>query len=128
MNRLVYFSESLSTFSTGYLLPSTETSYQADVQAIYDASCATTAACHTTGGIAPLDLTAEASWFDTVNQPATESPKDYVVPGDPGASFLFDKITGAPGSGTRMPLDADPLPDAQIETIRRWILEGAQLN
>jgi len=127
-NRLVYFNESLGTFSTGYVLPTTETSYTADVQAIYDMSCATTAACHVPGGAAPVDLSADASWFLTVNQPATESAKDYVVPGDPGASFLFDKITGAPGAGTQMPLDEPPLPESQIETIRRWILEGAQLN
>lgn len=127
-NRLVYFNESLSTFSTGYLLPTTQTSYRADVQAIYDASCATTAACHTTGGAAPLDLSEDNSWFDTVNQPATESMKSYVVPGDPGASFLFDKITGAPGAGTMMPLGGPALPASQVEAIRRWILEGALFN
>ncbi len=127
-NRLVYFNESLSTFSTGYLLPPTETSYRADVQVIYNTSCATTAACHTTGGAAPVDLTEEVSWFETWNRMATESPKDYIVPGDPGASYLFDKITGAPGAGTMMPLGGPALPASQVETIRRWILEGALFN
>lgn len=127
-NRLVYFNESLSTFSTGYLLPTTQTSYSADVQRIYDQSCATTAACHTQGGAAPLDLSAGNSWFNTVDRLSTQSPKDYIAPGDPSASYLFDKITGVPGSGSQMPLGGSPLPTAQIETIRRWILEGAAFN
>ena len=41
-------------------------------------------------------------------------------------SPLFDKISQeSPSFGSRMPLGSAALPDAAIETIGRWIDEGA---
>ena len=48
-----------------------------------------------------------------------------VVPGNPSASLLYDRIVGTPGSGPQMPLGQPPLPTQAIETIRNWILTGA---
>ncbi|MCZ6793227.1 MAG: dockerin type I domain-containing protein [Planctomycetota bacterium] len=50
-----------------------------------------------------------------------------VIPGDPAASPLFDKIANdVPMFGFRMPFGgADPLTDAEIDTIREWIEDGA---
>ena len=59
-----------------------------------------------------------------------------VVPGDPGASYLVTKIappTDAPCQDPthhrRMPPDPrEPLPQSAIDTIVRWISEGALQN
>ena len=48
-----------------------------------------------------------------------------VVPGHPDKSPLLWFIDGSRGEGQRMPPGAPPLSPAQIETIRRWIAEGA---
>ena len=49
-----------------------------------------------------------------------------VVPGDAAGSPLFDKISQArPRFGLRMPTRPPALTNAEIETIRRWIDEGA---
>ncbi len=51
----------------------------------------------------------------------------YVVPGNPAGSYLYRKISGGAYCGT----PSDPMPPAgalpafQIETIRRWIEQGA---
>lgn len=48
-----------------------------------------------------------------------------VVPGDPDASLLVQKITD-PSCGERMPKDSDdPLPAEDIARIRAWISAGA---
>ena len=48
-----------------------------------------------------------------------------VVPGQPEASFLLEKLTGAPRLGQPMPKDRAPLSAQEIQLIRTWILEGA---
>ena len=48
-----------------------------------------------------------------------------VKPGDPGNSYLVQKIEGTASVGSRMPLGGSPLSADQIALIRRWISEGA---
>jgi hypothetical protein len=47
-----------------------------------------------------------------------------VVPGDPGGSLLYKKVTSADPKN-RMPQEAGALSPAQVETLRRWIASGA---
>jgi mono/diheme cytochrome c family protein len=47
-----------------------------------------------------------------------------VIPGDSKASLLMRRVLGL-GGEQRMPLGKDPLKPEQIETLRRWIDEGA---
>ena len=47
-----------------------------------------------------------------------------IAPGDSENSVLVRRLLGLDGED-RMPLDKDPLPDAQIALIRRWIDQGA---
>ena len=45
-------------------------------------------------------------------------------PGDPENSLLLRRVLGLDDED-RMPLDKDPLTEAQIDTLRRWIAAGA---
>jgi hypothetical protein len=47
-----------------------------------------------------------------------------VAPGDPESSILLRRIRGLDDLD-RMPLDESPLAEKEIETLRRWIAEGA---
>ncbi len=49
-----------------------------------------------------------------------------VVPGNPEASFLLEKLGASPRFGQRMPANRDPLSPEEIDLVRRWILEGAR--
>ena len=51
---------------------------------------------------------------------------EYVVAGDPDASYLVELITPAAGEPPEMPKEGDPLSDEQVALIRRWISAGAQ--
>ncbi|GAB4260431.1 c-type cytochrome domain-containing protein [Deferrisoma sp.] len=82
--------------------------------------------CHTgdrpAGG---LHLGDDRAYDDLVNAPAHRRPdRKRVVPGDPAASYLLDRITEG-GDRPLMPLGADPLSDAEIRRIEEWIREGA---
>ena len=48
-----------------------------------------------------------------------------VIPGNPGASEFYKRLLGDTAQGPQMPLEQPPLPAAEIDTIRRWILAGA---
>jgi len=49
-----------------------------------------------------------------------------VIPGNPGGSFLIQKLEGPPGLlGFRMPLGGPYLPQSTIDVIRQWIQDGA---
>jgi hypothetical protein len=49
---------------------------------------------------------------------------EVVMPGDPGASLLYKKVTSTDPKA-RMPQEAPALEPAQVETLRRWIASGA---
>ena len=97
------------------------------MQTIFDQSCVT---CHTTGN--DLNLEAGLSWANLVNQPAPTAETcggTLVVPGNPSASYLDQKLTSpAPCSGSQMPrtdLLPDPLPACVTALVVAWIAEGA---
>src|SRR3989442_9370320 len=68
--------------------------------------------------------------FSAGNLINVHSPQDSnlirVVPGDPDASFLIQKLQGADGLlGDRMPDGGPYLTTATINVIRQWIQDGA---
>ncbi len=84
-----------------------------DAYAIFEKSCFS---CHAAGGFAAAFLLIEEhSELIKENGP--------VVPGDPDASRLYKRLLGE--GGQLMPLGGPPLLDAEIETIKNWILDGA---
>ncbi len=83
--------------------------------------------CHS-GAAAPLGLRldADASYAMLVNAPSVQAPSlNRVTPGNPGASYLVQKIEGTATSGSRMPLGGPALPAETIAVIRQWIADGA---
>lgn len=48
-----------------------------------------------------------------------------VSPGDPDGSWMYYRITTSDEDLGRMPLYDQPLPEAQIDNVRQWILDGA---
>lgn len=49
-----------------------------------------------------------------------------LVPGDPAASEIYVRISLDEDHDDLMPADGDPLPDEQIDLVRRWIEAGAE--
>lgn len=101
-----------------------------DVQAVFQQyGCID---CHP--GVNPsLDLRAGKSYDQLVGVRALEDPSLVrVVAGDPDRSFLYLKLGGAapigdiPAIGTRMPPRAPPIDEADLDVVRRWILQGAK--
>ena len=80
--------------------------------------------CH--AGQFPPSLATPATAYTTiVRRPATEREHALrVAPGDPDASLFIDKLRGR-NVATRMPLGAEPLPEAEIALIETWIRDGA---
>ncbi len=84
--------------------------------------------CHI-GASAPegLQLDAAHSYNLLVGVPSVERPDLLrVIPGNPDASYMVQKIEGAAGIvGGQMPLGETPLPQATIDAISQWITNGA---
>jgi hypothetical protein len=102
----------------------------AEVQAVWEKYGCT--GCHP-GVNASLDLREGRSYDQLVGVRALEDPRLVrVVAGDPERSFLYLKLGGAapvadiPAIGTRMPPRAPPIDDADLDLVRRWILQGAR--
>ena len=51
-----------------------------------------------------------------------------LVPGDPDRSPMFVRVNLPPDDLDIMPAEGDPLNAAQIDTLRRWIAEGAEFG
>ncbi len=100
---------------------------------VFSRSCVFSS-CH--GGVTPkagLDLRAGRSWSTLVGVATrtTASARIRVVPGDPSASYLVDKLSGTGIESnmlfprtTGMP-PMQPLQPETIEAIREWIRRGA---
>ncbi len=105
-----------------------------DVQPILTANCALSG-CHV-GANPPegMNLSQGMMFSNTVNVRSRQSAMDRVEPSQPDFSYLVHKLQGTqldPGVGgqfNRMPRNADPLPQSQIDIIRLWITEGAKNN
>lgn len=106
----------------------TGTATFADVQRLFDQSCAL-AGCH--GGPAPsadLSLEEGQSFEELLGPDGTGAPpvdrvcggKLRVVPGSPDDSCLWNLVA----SGAMPP--GNPLPQPQKDIIRRWIEDGAK--
>lgn len=109
-------------------------SFGTSVQPIFNANCTE---CHA-GANPPrgMSLAAGAAYSNIFNQTAGEAPSlKRVRAFRPDSSYLVHKVQGTQatvgGSGTRMPPNctvSSCLPDATINIIRNWILQGALNN
>jgi predicted small lipoprotein YifL len=93
---------------------------------VFTVTCAVSG-CH--GGASAqfgLRLDPGFSYGNLINVP---SPRDSslirVVPGDPDASFLIQKLDGTQTLGERMPDGGPYLTTATVNVIRKWIEDGA---
>jgi hypothetical protein len=105
-------------------------SFAASVQPMFSANCATSG-CHSgTFAAAGLDLGVGQAYANIVNVASTEQPLlKRVLPGDAASSYLYQKLTNAPGiSGAPMPLGSFPLPADDLDVIEAWINQGALNN
>ncbi|MGB8692276.1 MAG: hypothetical protein WCD08_02055 [Steroidobacteraceae bacterium] len=83
--------------------------------------------CHA-GSNAPqgLHLDAANSYSQLVGVASVEVPALLrVKPGDPGSSYIVQKLEGHAAVGAQMPFGGPPLPTATIAVIRQWISDGA---
>lgn len=50
---------------------------------------------------------------------------DYLVPGDPNASYLIELVAGSDGSPPSMPKEGERLSADEVALLRTWIAQGA---
>ena len=97
--------------------------FEARVADLLENRCAR-AGCHA-GPVAQqgMDLSAGRYYRSLVGVPSEERPDlQRVHPGQPDASYMMMKLTGAPGIvGAQMPLIGDKLTDEEIGLIAGWI-------
>ena len=105
--------------------------FGADIQPIFDgpAGC-TNIGCHGNFFLGGLDLRANTSYASLVSVLSSQASIILVVPGKADSSFLVQKLEGTQGAGegVQMPFGTLPLDVADIQTIRKWIDEGALDN
>ncbi len=99
----------------------------ASIQAnVFSVNCAIPG-CHG-GGTVQQGLRLDPG-FSAGNLINVASPQDAtltrVIPGNPDGSLLIQKLEGTQTVGIRMPAFSPPLPQATIDVIRQWILNGA---
>jgi len=105
-------------------------SFKRDITPLLKVRCAV---CHLIGEEpGNMALHPAAAYKTLVGVKSVESPLLRVKPGAADESYMIRKLEGthieAGGKGVRMPMDGDPLTDAQIHMIRAWINAGAPDN
>lgn len=105
----------------------TKVNFSNDVQPIFDSYCVV---CHQTGDSeGQLNLEEGISYRELVSHASAQDKLLRIAPGKPEESYLIHKMEGTHtqvgGSGELMP-DSGPLDKDLIDTIRKWILEGAK--
>jgi predicted CxxxxCH...CXXCH cytochrome family protein len=93
-------------------------------QRVFHEECSS---CH--GKVSPR-LEGVKAYENLIDVESTEYPGQvYVVPGEPGASFLYQKVTGEQGEhGEPMPLGSNGLDPESVGVIVDWIKAGAPIE
>lgn len=116
------------------IVSATPISFATDVAAAVFNGAPNCSGCHPPNE--GMDLRATFAYASIVNQASAEVPAlKRVSPFRPDSSYLVHKIQGTQGTvggfGSRMPFGCSGgscLPEATINTIRNWILQGAVQN
>jgi hypothetical protein len=99
--------------------------YATDIQEIFATRCSNCHVDHAGNPSAGLDLDPDWSYDNLVNAPSGTG-EILVVPGNPQASVLFQKINcDTPAAGLRMPRLRPDIPLAEQALIYDWIMLGA---
>jgi uncharacterized membrane protein len=99
-------------------------SYQRDVAPILDKHCK---ACHVPGQAGYVVSGFELTGYESLMKGTQFGP--VVLPGDPLTSVLVMLIEGRVDPSIRMPHgEAKPMSQAEIQTIRSWVEQGAKNN
>jgi hypothetical protein len=113
--------------------PATDVSFALDLRPLMnrprgEAGCS----CHTPTNGTPSGIALgglDLGTFQELRQGGFHSGTEIIVPGDPCASILMEKISSTPPFGARMPLDGAPyLAPEEIQMFHDWIAEGALDN
>ena len=105
--------------------PGGDLTYAGEIGPLFTASCS----CHSSGGVAAATLT--ISHANLVDVASTQVPSiNLVTTGDPGASYVINKMRGTHtnvgGSGNPMPPPpAGLLAETDIAMVEAWIDGGA---
>jgi hypothetical protein len=95
------------------------------IEPLLSSGCAF-AGCHSgAGAVLGLRLDPGFAFESLVGVPSQQSTKLRVVPSDPDASYLIEKLSPAPSTGSTMPLGRAPFDASTIGAIRDWIAIGA---
>jgi hypothetical protein len=110
--------------------PGDGVSFTVEVEPVLVDNC-TGMGCH--GFPAPaagLDLTVGNSYGELVDVPSSQcNMRMLVAPGQPGASYLMDKLQGTNLCfGTKMPKTGAALSPEEIAAVSEWICRGAADN
>lgn len=109
--------------------PATKVSFGRDIRPLFDRSREEGAGCgchnkpsNPAGGLGLGSI-------PDLMRGGTNSGADIVIPGDPCASILYQKMTETPPYGARMPSNGPPFfSDEETMLVHDWIAEGADDN
>jgi mono/diheme cytochrome c family protein len=97
------------------------------IETLFARNCA---ACHNSEDRVAGLVLGPGTYETIVGKQSTESRWPLITPFKPDESYLYAKISGKQvergGTGIQMPGGLPPLPDADIELVRRWIEQGAR--
>ncbi len=93
---------------------------------VFTVTCAVPGCYGGVGAQQGLRLDPGFSAGNLINVPSPRDPTLIrVVPGDPDASFIIQKLDGMQTVGARMPDGGPYLTTATVNVIRQWIQNGA---
>lgn len=109
--------------------PDHDVSYATDIDSTIFKGGPHCVRCHIPGFGTPIGVSLgglDLSSYESLRHGGVQSREQIVIPGDPCASLLVQKVSAAPPFGARMPLDGPPYMDAaKVQVIVDWIAEGA---
>lgn len=119
--RLIVTSVCLMVNLLGRSAHAQDPTYWQDIRPIFRKHCTV---CHSARNLKELDVSGGLA-IDTFDAVKKGSARAVLKPGDSKGSPLHQLLV-IPDAKRRMPLDAPPLPEADIALIKKWIDAGAK--
>jgi hypothetical protein len=108
--------------------PDVDVSFENDLKPKFHAGCSCHSPLMPTSGGSIMTTGFSVGDYGSIMRGGTNSRDKIVIPGDPCGSYLYQKLSNAPPTGSRMPSGGPYWSRAELMLLTDWIAEGARAN
>lgn len=108
--------------------PEVDVSFEVDLKPRLQGGCGCHSPLMPTSGGSISSTGFSVGDYQSIMRGGMNSRDKIVIPGDPCESYLYQKLSNGPPTGSRMPIGGPYWSRSEMQLLSDWIAEGARAN